>query len=105
MQQMKEEGEKLIFSHCLTLHRQHSHSYLEPPGEELVLDFQEVASVHLSLERLIEDGELHIVLDVLPAGVTVSEGSLGQGQQLLRADNNTDHKTTNPPPIYIQRGQ
>ena len=53
------------------------HPYLEPPGEELVLDLQEVPSVHLSFERLVEDGELDVVLDVLPASVTVSEESGG----------------------------
>lgn len=55
--------------------------YLESSGEELVLDFQEVSSVHLSFKRLIEDGELDVVLDVLPAGVTVSEGGGGQRKQ------------------------
>lgn len=48
---------------------------LEPPGQELVLDLQEVASVHLAFEGLVEDGELHVVLDVLPAGVAVSGGA------------------------------
>lgn len=46
--------------------------YLEPPGQELVFNLQEVASVHLALEGLVEDGELDVVLDVLPAGVAVS---------------------------------
>lgn len=50
---------------------------LESSGQELVLDFQEVAAVHLSFERLVEDGEPHVVLDVLPASVTVSEVSAG----------------------------
>lgn len=54
--------------------------YLKPPGQELVLDFQEVAPVHLSFERLVEDGELDVVLDVLPASVAVSEGRRRQGQ-------------------------
>lgn len=49
--------------------------YLESPGQELVLNLQEVASVHLALEGLVEDGELDVVLDVLPAGVAVSEGA------------------------------
>lgn len=50
---------------------------LESSGQELVLDFQEVAPVHLSFERLVEDGEPHVVLDVLPASVTVSGVSGG----------------------------
>lgn len=53
--------------------------YFESPGKELVLDFQEVASVDLSFERLVEDGKLCVVLDVLPTGVAVSRGRCGQG--------------------------
>lgn len=50
--------------------------YFESPGKELVLDFQEVASVDLSFKRFIEDCKLCVVLDVLPTGVTVSGGAL-----------------------------
>lgn len=61
-----------MFHICHSNRDRLSHPYLKPPGQKLVLDFQEVPSVHLSFERLVEDGELHVVLDVLPASVTVS---------------------------------
>ena len=48
-------------------------AYLKPPGQELVLDLQEVAAVHLALEGLVEDGESHVILDILPAGIAMSE--------------------------------
>jgi len=65
------------------LNQKHFLSYLESSGEELVLDFQKVPSVHLSFERFIEDGEPHVILNVLPAGVTMSEVSDGQEEQQL----------------------
>lgn len=49
-------------------------SYLEPSRQKLVLDFQEVPSIHLSFEGFVEDRELHVVLNVLPASVAVSDG-------------------------------
>ena len=45
---------------------------LEPPGKELVLDFQEVTLAHVHLEGLVDDGEAWVVLHVLPAAVPVS---------------------------------
>lgn len=48
-------------------------SYLEAPSQELVLHLQEVAFICLRFERLIDDGELGIVLDVLPPGVAVTD--------------------------------
>lgn len=47
-------------------------SYLEASGQELVLHLQKVAFVSLRFERLVDDGELGVVLDVLPPGVAVS---------------------------------
>lgn len=59
--------------------------YFESPGKELVLDFQEVASVYLSFKWFIEDGKFCLILDILPAGITMSEGRNGQGGgRLLR---------------------
>lgn len=46
--------------------------YLEPARQELVLDLQEVSSAHLPFEGLVEDGEPHVVLHVLPPSVAVS---------------------------------
>lgn len=46
--------------------------YFESPGKELVLDFQEVASVYLSFKRFVEDSKLCVILDVLPASITMS---------------------------------
>lgn len=53
--------------------------YLEATSQELVLHLQEVAFVGLRSERLVDDGELGVVLDVLPSGVTVTgtEGGVG----------------------------
>ena len=49
-----------------------SRLYLKASSQELVLHLQEVAFVRLRLERLVDDGELGIVLDVLPPGVAVT---------------------------------
>ena len=46
--------------------------YLEAPRQKLVLHLQEVALVGLGLEGLVDDGELGVVLDVLPACVPVA---------------------------------
>lgn len=73
-------------------------SYLEPSSQELVLDFQEVAPVHLPFEWLVEDGEPHVVLDVLPAGVAVSEGSIGQ-------ENHRRSVETQLPLVKLQKKQ
>lgn len=53
-------------------------SHLEASSQELVLHFQEVAFIRLRLERLVDDGELWIVLDVLPPSVAVT-GRVGSG--------------------------
>ena len=45
---------------------------LEPPGQELVLDFEEVSFAHVHLEGLVDDREPGVVLNVLPAAVAVS---------------------------------
>lgn len=47
-------------------------SYLEASGQELVLHLQEVAFIRLRFERLVDDGELGIILDVLPPGVAMA---------------------------------
>ncbi len=52
--------------------------HLEPAGQKLVLDLQEVSSAHLPFEGLIEDGKPHIVLHILPPSVAVSERRRGQ---------------------------
>lgn len=55
----------------------HEHSvHLEPAGQKLVLDLQEVSSAHLPFEGLIQDGKPHIILHILPPSVAMSE-SLG----------------------------
>lgn len=50
--------------------------HLEPAGQKLVLDLQEVPSAHLPFEGLIQDGKPHIILHILPPSIAVSE-SLG----------------------------
>lgn len=47
--------------------------YLEPASEEFVLDLQEVPSTHFPFEGLIEDGEAWVVLNILPAGIAMSD--------------------------------
>ena len=64
-------------------------SYLEAPGQELVLDLQEVAAVDLALEGLVEDGVADVVLDVLPARVAVS----GAGGVMETTDTHTSGST------------
>lgn len=58
-------------------------THLEASGQELVLHLQEVAFVRLRLERLVDDGKLWIVLDVLPPGVAVA-GMQVKGRHRLR---------------------
>ena len=48
---------------------------LEPARQELVLDLQEVALAHVHLERLVDDSEARVILDVLPATVTMGDNS------------------------------
>lgn len=75
--------------------------YFESPGKELVLDFQEVASVYLSFKRFIEDGKFCVILDVLPASITMSGGRNGQGGRLLRLNKHQSqvHEFQNNPRI------
>lgn len=47
-------------------------SYLEASSQELVLHLQEIAFIRLRFERLIDNGKLGIVLDVLPPGIAVT---------------------------------
>lgn len=47
--------------------------HLEPAGQKLVLDLQEVSSAHFPFEGLIEDGKPHIVLHILPPSIAMSE--------------------------------
>ena len=46
---------------------------LEPSGQELVLDLQEISLALFTEERLIDDLEARVILDVLPTGVAMSE--------------------------------
>lgn len=54
-------------------------SYLKAPSQKFILHLQEVALVRLRLERLVDDGKLQVVLDVLPTSVAVSGAGGGQG--------------------------
>lgn len=47
--------------------------YLKPASKKFVLDLQEVPSAHLPFKGLIEDGEAWVTLNILPAGVAVSD--------------------------------
>lgn len=57
---------------------------LEAPSQELVLHLQKVAFIHLGLERLVDDGKLGVVLDVLPAGIAVTASPVKDPQTLVR---------------------
>jgi hypothetical protein len=57
---------------------QHDCTYLEPASEKFVFDFQEVAFALFAQERLVDDLEASVVLDVLPASIAVTRQ--GQGQ-------------------------
>lgn len=48
-------------------------SHLEAAGQELVLHLKEVALVGLRLEGLIDNGELGVVLNVLPPRVPMTD--------------------------------
>lgn len=48
---------------------------LESTSQELVLDLQEVAFAHVHFEWLIDDGEAHIILNILPTAVTVGDNT------------------------------
>ena len=48
---------------------------LEPTGQELILDLQEVAFAHVHLERLIDNAEPMIVLDILPATISMGDNA------------------------------
>lgn len=47
--------------------------YLKSPCQELILYFQEVTPVHLTLEGFIEDGITWIILNILPTGIAMTE--------------------------------
>lgn len=47
--------------------------YLKSPCQELILYFQEVTPVHLTLEGFIEDGVTWIILNILPTGIAMTE--------------------------------
>lgn len=64
-------------------------SYLEAPSQELVLHLQKVAFICLRLKRLIDDGKLGIVLDVLPAGIAVTATPV-KDREMLVQDHNFD---------------
>ena len=51
---------------------------LESPGEELILDLQEVALGLLALEGFVDDREADIVLDILPSAVAVLDDACQQ---------------------------
>lgn len=53
------------------------HVHLEPPGQELVLHLQEVALVGLGFERLVNDGKLRVILNVLPSSIAMTVKSPG----------------------------
>lgn len=59
--------------HGVVVVKESTGSHLEPPSQELVLHLQEVAFVGLGLERLVDDGELRVVLNVLPPGITMAD--------------------------------
>ena len=46
---------------------------LEAAGQEFVLDLDEVALAGVHLERLVDDVETEVVLDVLPSAVAVGD--------------------------------
>lgn len=48
------------------------HPHLEPPGQELIFHLQEVPLIGFRLKRLIDNGKLSIVLDVLPPGIAMT---------------------------------
>lgn len=48
---------------------------LEATGQELVLDLQEVAFAHVHFEGLVDDGKAVVILDVLPAPISVSHNA------------------------------
>lgn len=47
--------------------------YLKSPCQKLILYFQEVTPVHLTLEGFIEDGVTWIILNILPTGIAMTE--------------------------------
>lgn len=53
-------------------------SYLKSPCEKFVLHLQVVSFIHFGLKRLVEDGIPWVILNVLPAGIAMSD------KQLLR---------------------
>jgi hypothetical protein len=46
--------------------------YLKPPCKKFILYLKEVAFSNIHLERFIDDGKPYVILDVLPATVSVT---------------------------------
>lgn len=65
-------------------HWEKTKGYLEAPSQELVLHLQKVAFICLRLERLVDDGKLGVVLDVLPAGIAVTAAPVKDREMLVR---------------------
>lgn len=59
--------------------------YLKSPCQKLILYFQEVTPVHLTLEGFIEDGVTWIILNILPTGIAMTE--MGWAQANKRSEN------------------
>lgn len=55
--------------------------YLKSPCQELILYFQEVTPVHLTLEGFIEDGVTWIILNILPTGIAMTEMGWAQANK------------------------
>ena len=49
--------------------------FIHIPGEELVLDLEEIALAHVHLEGLIDDCEAGVILNVLPSAVAVAHNT------------------------------
>ena len=47
----------------------------ESSGQKLVFDFQKVAFAHVHLERFVDDGKSVVVLDVLPAAISMGDNA------------------------------
>lgn len=56
--------------------------HLKSPGQEFVLHLQEIALVGLGFERLIDDGELWVILNVLPSSIAMTVTGQGSRSKL-----------------------
>ena len=66
-----------MYNHCYSICPKF---FIHIPGEELVLDFEEVALAHVHLEGLVDDCEAGVILNVLPSAVAVTHNSCRQNQ-------------------------